>query len=125
MTVGFTPLFTASDGNKVFFPASPNLYDEREVCEKVITEFTPLWGMVGLSDPEVFEFEHDDGKFIMPHVACTHPIMGDGCVISGPAFDEAVAANGGTTVAPEIEDAEVVDGAEVVDEFATDKPEAG
>ena len=92
MTIGYTPKWKADSGDVVIFAASNTLFDSHaDASDWRLDQFLFMIPF-GLTSDGILEFEHEDGKFQIPHVGISVGMLGPGLVIEGPMLDEAIAA---------------------------------
>ena len=89
MVTGYTPKWKNEAGDVLIFLAENTLFDT--FVEAVEWRFGQFLFMIpfGLTSAGIFEFEHQDGKFEIPHVVVKCGKLGEGCALSGPLFDAA------------------------------------
>ncbi len=89
MTIGYTPKWKTDDSNVLIFAASNTLFDT--YADAVNWKLDQFLFMIpfGLISAGILKFEHENGKFQIPHVEVKISLLGPGFVIEGPMFDKA------------------------------------
>ncbi len=91
MATGYTPKWKTDKGDVLIFPASNTLFDTLgDASDWRLDQFLFMIPF-GLSSAGILEFEHEDGKFQIPHVEVGVGMLGPGMVIEGPMLEEALA----------------------------------
>lgn len=85
----YTPQWKDKDSNVVIFPAPNTLFEEKSDAHDWQLGQSLFFVPFGLSPAGILEFQAKDGKTEIPHVPARLGKLGECCIVSGPAFDDA------------------------------------
>jgi len=89
MEVGFVQVYKTQEGNEFFMCAYNTVFETKEACQEARYKNISFELISGSKASRILEFEHEDGKFQIPHLP-QETKYGLMCFIGGPALEDAL-----------------------------------